>query len=1021
MKKTFNKKIGITLAMAFCAAMCAGVGMTSVNASANETQVQTLAGFECAGASVNAQELGMRFVFNLSGDAVAKKDLTSGVVYMPYDMYQGDINAFVKEQEKSLTTEFSWQDNVATADETDMIGYTYLSADMIPSTMYNRVLLVRGYMEDGEGKVYYTEAIKTSMAYSAWKGIDALPAYEEQLKAYMGPYTLTYDGGEVNNLYYGDTVALPTQVGGYNVAAWYWDAGMKDDVAADDYATGSMNVYYDLEDVVVSGTVSCADAIDMSSVKIAVNGVETNATVSENGEYSLSLDPGTYTLKFYTGYYAAEKNVAVTENTTVTAELTSHLYEVGTYGNISSTSGLVEADDLDGVYTVSSARYALYMPNTATDKDYDYKVTTSDVSYLGNEADAYMGVAITNGEFVLSVTISNWNIIKVNIASSANGEGFQYFYESTVNGWVPRTYRVLRDGDALKVFFGEELFFTFTANGIESTKNNLGWTATSAEDFNTALATFFEEDAKHVVGVANISDLATQATFTSNWSLYEEYVVSGTVSCADVIDMTSVKIAINGEETNATVSENGEYSLIVNETGDYELKFYNDSYESLTMPVTVNGDMTQDVVLYNSALKVGGNMVVNGKTVETVGWDCVAFGGANALGNIPTASTYYIAMPNTVTTRGYTFSTVRQVDAAEQQYGIGVTNGTISISMELRQWNGRLVINNAGEVTAYPFYFDIAGMFYAPITMTVTSQAITWSVTRSGRNLTLSITNTGDVHYLIDDNYDNIADTSASAGLMASFFNAGQETAVVLTASDSAAAPINGLPLSFNWYSQMSYEVTPIAPLTVGGSMVVNGKTVKTIGWDYVAVGGEASLPNIPTASTYFIAMPGTVTTQDYTFSTVRQVDAEEQQFGVGVTNGTLTISMELRQWNGRLVINNAGEVTSYSFFFDMAGMFYAPITMEVTDNTITWSVTRSGRNLTLLITKEGAVHYVIDGNYGNIADTSASAGLMASFFNAGQETAVVLTASDPAAAPINGLPLSFNWYSGMSFTVKED
>ena len=203
--------------------------------------------------------------------------------------------------------------------------------------------------------------------------------------------------------------------------------------------------------------------------------------------------------------------------------------------------------------------------------------------------------------------------------------------------------------------------------------------------------------------------------------------------------------------------------------------------------------------------------------------------------------------------------------------------------------------------------------------------------------------------------------------------------------------------------------------------MVVNGKTVKTIGWDYVAVGGEASLPNIPTASTYFIAMPGTVTTQDYTFSTVRQVDAEEQQFGVGVTNGTLTISMELRQWNGRLVINNAGEVTSYSFFFDMAGMFYAPITMEVTDNTITWSVTRSGRNLTLLITKEGAVHYVIDGNYGNIADTSASAGLMASFFNAGQETAVVLTASDPAAAPINGLPLSFNWYSGMSFTVKED
>lgn len=549
MKKNFTKKTVITMATALCVATFVGGVMTSVNASA-EGEVQTLVGFECAGASVNAQELGMRFVFDLTGDAVAKKDLTAGVVYMPYDMYKGDINAFVKGQEKSLTTEFNWQDNTATADETDMVGYTYLSADVIPSTMYNRVLLVRGYMEDGEN-VYYTEPVKTSMAYSAWQGIATLPDYEEQLKAYMGPYTLTYEGGKVENLYYGDTVTgLPTQINGQNVEKWYWDEEKTDDIAADDYATGSMNIYYELEKFTVSGTISCADDVDMTKVKVTVDGEEKDITATANGEYSIELEAGTKSL----------------------------------------------------------------------------------------------------------------------------------------------------------------------------------------------------------------------------------------------------------------------------------LRFYSDNgYVAHVKNLTVGGDITQDVTLQDGTLEAGGSMVVNGKTVNTSGWNDVGFGNGNTdtyvpIGTMPENKNWSIAMPGTVTTKNYEFNAVRYVNASssatgsEVQYGVGVTNGNMKLSCEVRGWNGRFIVNKGGEMTTLTFTWGNSWLGTGNIHMAVTSDAITWTITNPKLSTfaAVTVTITKDGTLTVGGNGSCTATNMTAVGEAAkAFFVEGQETAVVLTASDKDSGDLGTLRTDYAqyWYAGMSYTL----------------------------------------------------------------------------------------------------------------------------------------------------------------------------------------------------------------------
>ena len=66
-----------------------------------------------------------------------------------------------------------------------------------------------------------------------------------------------------------------------------------------------------------------------------------------------------------------------------------------------------------------------------------------------------------------------------------------------------------------------------------------------------------------------------------------EYTVSGTVSCADSVDLTTVGILVDGVETDATVDASGAYSLIVEE-GTHDFTFFCAGYKAYALNTTVS-------------------------------------------------------------------------------------------------------------------------------------------------------------------------------------------------------------------------------------------------------------------------------------------------------------------------------------------------------------------------------------------------------------------------------------------------
>lgn len=529
MKTGFKKKTMIAALTLACMCSLTGGAMLAASAEENEpaTTVQTLDGFECKGASVNAEVTDMRFQFNLSESVSANyKDKTAGVVYMPYDLYTGDTANFTKDTEQAATATFTWTN--AENDSTDMVGYTYMNTKVIPDKMYNRILLVRGYIVDGEN-VYYTAPKKTSMAYSAWKGIDVLGAtYETQLKKYMGPYTLTYGDGEndnVSKLYYGDKISgLPETIGDFTVEKWYWDAARTQEIKANDYATGSMQIYYALEDVSVSinGTVSCAESsVDLSTVKISVDGVEQSTTVDSNGRYNLTIPAGKHDLKFYCdGYVGFAYNFNATSGATIdNVTLVSNLFEIGDYKNTKSTTKGYDRTDTDGTIDVGAENYNLLFPNTATKDDFTFKFNpTKNNSAVG--ATTHYGVAISNGTKILSITFGAYRV-DVNVSESGAEIGHRTGYgielnnggQTVCSGTGSENIYVERSSERIVIYRqwigvngpGKQFeMFTINASGVTLKDSNshvdniIENTLTSAD-----FAGFFGDEVELAVGVCS--------------------------------------------------------------------------------------------------------------------------------------------------------------------------------------------------------------------------------------------------------------------------------------------------------------------------------------------------------------------------------------------------------------------------------------------------------------------------------------------------------------------------------------
>ena len=678
----------LVIGMIMLAIACFGIGVMMTTSFSVKAETQGLTGFTSPGASVfiatdDTDTKQMRFQVNLDTTAdetyktaAANKSLQSGVVVLPYDIYQAEgYTELTKDTEKAVTADVTknW-----TANENGYESYAYLPVDLIPQDQYNRVLIARGYVIDGEN-VYYTEPVRASMAYVAWKNLGmAEGAYDMTLRSYMGPYTLTYGTGEnekIENLYYGDELSLPTNINGYDVEGWFWDEDCTNAITDTDYATGSMSVYYKFREFTVSGTVTCADSVDLTTVRILVDGVEKDATIDASGAYSVSVESGTHDFAFYCeGYKAYALNTVVSEDSTLNAELKSDLYEIGKFGNVENTPNLVPEDDFDGTYTVTGNPYLLMMPNTATTGAFTYTVKVSNLT--AGRGDKAFAASVSNGAYALSIGLYQWETIVVNLSSVAGAAFIGYYDLSGVQQYIDgASIKIVRTESAIEVYVLDRLYFTFTSAGITPadgvTDRNWGNSFVTNQD---KLAGFFGENVRLACGIAALQGSAFTATYTCN--VAKHVAVSGTISAPAEVPVANTTLKVDGIDTPISVNADGTYTASVPE-GTHTFLFENGNYVG-TKEITVVGGDVIDVTLVYATWRAGNYGAVNGNNTPAFNESGkYTISGANQL----------VVFPNTATSTPFTYTVaVSNVTRSEAttQIGICLTDGNYKLAVAYR-------------------------------------------------------------------------------------------------------------------------------------------------------------------------------------------------------------------------------------------------------------------------------------------------------------------------------------------------
>ena len=674
-------------------------------------QGQTLDGFTSPGASVfvatdGSGEKQMRFEVRLTAGAAEgltgspeEETLDSGMIVLPYDLYTAnDVTELTLDTPGIRTADLTryWE-----ATDGGYTSYAYIPADIVPAGQENRVLVARGYIRDGD-TVYYTDEVKASMAYVAWQSLSDLSEYEEELKAYMGPYTLTYgdDATVCFTGYYGEPLAeIPMTAGGYNVLAWYWDEARTAEIAETDYITGSMRIYPKMETYSVSGTISCADpAFDgaYTNVTVYVDGAETQTEVGPDGRYTLSLEAGPHEITFLAGVYGASKEISVNGVTELDASLADWTWKIGDYGTFASVGGVYDADDaLDGSLTVSTGgeHYSIVMPNTATAAAAEYVVTTSGLSFGsdvsdGNKDNHYFGFGLSDGTSMLSFTVSRWHFLGVNMATlRGTGNRTVYNIGKAVSeaGSGNRTYKLVRTADAMTLYVNDALVLTLTAGGITAGNGvSFMWDDGNGVTSAAQYAGYFGADTELAFGLAT-TQVAPDATVTYKYTMTELVEVTGTIACEDAsLDLSATEVQVDGLKTMATVSADGQFSVSVVPGTKHTLTFTNGVYGAeVVLPV---GTYTAEAELVDRTWKIG-----DYGTFASVGDVYNADDVLDGSFTVTTDSAHYaIAMPNTATTEAmeYTITMSEATGTSDDQYfGFGLTNGTYMLSFTFSRWS----------------------------------------------------------------------------------------------------------------------------------------------------------------------------------------------------------------------------------------------------------------------------------------------------------------------------------------------
>lgn len=701
----------------------ATLGNHKAVAEGQGSALDLLNGFTCPGASVYISGAGesiakqMRFVLNLDAAQAAYADEahTAGVVVLPYDLYRKyNLSELTKDSEIASKVDVKWEKQ----ENGSYTSYAYLDATLIPAGQENRTLVARGYIEDGTN-VYYTEEVKASMAYVAWKNIGMQGgAYDTQLKEYMGEYTLTYGAGEnekIGGLYYGDTfyTQLPEKVGGYNVDKWYWDEEKTQKIEAADYATGSMTIYYELEKFDVTGTISCAEGIDLTKVKVYVNGEDTGATVSESGSFSVQLPAGKHDFVFETeGYIAYADGVEVSATTeAINATLKKNTYAIGDYKSEKVNSEVTYDKNaaLDGSVTVSGtvSAYSLPLPNAATADEAEYNFSMKNFPWVGSDYNGFYGLALTNGNVSVSFSFSRWENLRVRIGDKEvgyagyNETNYGYF------GGSQRGYKIIRTSNALYLYVNKIIALTINADGITlPSACKVSWGGDNATAMKDLIMQNFIGENKEIAPMLfyvaqNVSDQSVRS-ITYTYSMAKLYAVSGTISAADGVDLTATSLTVDGISTPISVQENGSYSVLIAE-GKHTLVFANGKYGATKEITVVNGENIADVQLKDGTWLAGkyGNVASN-NTPELNENGTYTVSGKDQM----------IIFPNTATSNSFTYEvTVNDINRSDRdsKIGICITDGNYRLAIGLSEdWQVLVSLSqDSGEATHN--YYGLGG------------------------------------------------------------------------------------------------------------------------------------------------------------------------------------------------------------------------------------------------------------------------------------------------------------------------
>ncbi len=786
-------------------------------------EVQILEGFNADGASVKlSEEKQLRFQISLTDAAAEKysqelsdKTLQSGVVVLPYDLYQAEeLEQLTMETEKAQKTSVSstWE-----MVDSKYQAYAYMDTGSIPHGQENRVLVARGYIIDG-ATVYYTEEMKASMAYVAWKNLDNFPEESDKalLKGYMGPYTLTYGTeGKLENLYYGDPVLekLPEKVDEKAVEGWFWDESCEHEILPTDYATGSMPVYCAFKVFEVTGFISAAD--DLTGLEVYANGKEVPVTI-DGTTYSILLEEGTYDLSFRLGKWGADlSDVVISGAMTQNVTLEDLSWEIGTYKeqNSEGYTNLTERDSKQRL-TVDGLNWRILFPNQATTENFIYMVESLVLDFASS-VNAEIGIAISNGTTTLTITFRQWGQTCINVSQSP-GDGNQAWYmmpsdpTGGFNGYMYKQMKLVRTQDAIMLYrsssqndtaysSGDRLLLTITADGVTGAEGmdslaNYGFPDTLTD--SGVLAGFFGEGVELTVGLAGKGDEGTiKVNFNTNLLGCGE--LTGTVSNMD--DLIGLRVYANGKEVPVTI-DGTTYSILLEE-GTYDLSFRLGKWGADLSDVVISGATTQDVTLEDLSWEIG-----TYKEQKSEGYTNLAERDSKQQLTVDGLN-WRILFPNQATTENFVYmveslTTTFSTDQAE--IGLAVSNGTTTLTIGFRQW-GQTCINVSqspgdGNQAWYMMPNDPTGSFNgtSPKQMKLvrTQDAIMLyrsssqndTAYSSGDRLLLTITADGVTGAEGMDSLANYGfpDTLTDSGVLAGFFGEGVELTVGLAGKGNA-------------------------------------------------------------------------------------------------------------------------------------------------------------------------------------------------------------------------------------------